>query len=61
MLPSYVVEEYNGKFWVHKQGHYDFITKTYIMGERAYDKGFDSHNDAQKKANKLIDKTGALW
>ena len=29
MLPPYVVEEYNGKFWVHKQGHYDTITRTH--------------------------------
>ena len=61
MLPLYVVEEYNGKFWVHKRGHFDMITKTHIKGELAYDKGFDSYEEAQGKANQLIIKTGKLW
>lgn len=61
MLPPFVVEEYNGKFWVHKQGHYDMEQRKHIKGELAYDKGFDSYDEAQTKASKLITKTGKLW
>lgn len=61
MFPPFVVEEYDGKFWVHTQGHYDYKNKKRIMGELAYEEPFETHDEAQMKANELEFKTGCLW
>ena len=61
MLPPYVVEEYDGKFWVHKQRKYNVESDSFIKGELAYNKSFGTYGEAQKKANKLVLRTGKLW
>lgn len=61
MLPPFVVEEHDGAFYVHHQGRYNTATKQYEMGALAYDKPFETRDDAQMKANKMEMRTGMLW
>jgi len=62
MLQPYVVEEYDGKFWVHKRRSYNHETRKYdVLGELAYKRSFRSKDKAQIKADKLSNKDGKLW
>jgi len=63
MVAPYVVEEYDGKFWIHKGATVSVVNgrPARVRGELACKTPFDSQHDAQLKANKMEAKTGVLW
>lgn len=60
MIAPYVVEEHDGKFWVHKQRRIDKNSGT-VMGELAWKDPFDTRQEALIKAVQLEDETGCLF
>lgn len=53
MYPSFMVEEYDGKFWVHEPRIWDPITDTYSKGKLMRKKPFKTYDKAQSYATKL--------
>ena len=56
-MTPYVVEYYNGAFWVHKQREFSYNNKgekvPMDIGELAWKEPYTKYEDAQKKADSL--------
>ena len=60
MIAPYVVEEHDGKFWVHHQRK---VGKNFgtVMGELAWKDPFNTRQEALTKAVQLKDETGCFF